>query len=132
MLELTVLLGTVSGSTEEIPTILDNLFSQKTIGAKVLGMSLPPFSSNTAGSISFGGADSSKYKGELMYTNVTKTDPAKDYWGVDQSITYGSSTILNLTAGIIDSGSTMILLATGTYLLHSTEVYRIGLKGSGV
>ncbi|KAI0086813.1 acid protease [Irpex rosettiformis] len=107
--------GTVSGSSEEIPTILDNLFAQKTIGAKVIGMSLPPFPSNTPGSITFGGADSSKYKGELAYTNLTKTDPAKDYWGIDQSIRYGDSTILKLTSGIVDSGSTMILLAPDAF-----------------
>ena len=76
-------------------------------------MSLPQFTSHAEGSLDFGGADASKHTGKLTYTPITKTDPATDYWGIDQSIQYGSSTILKLTAGIVDSGSTMILLATG-------------------
>lgn len=106
--------GTLSGTADTIPTVLDNLFSQKTIDSKVFGMSLPPFSSKKPGSIDFGAADSSKYTGELKYVSITKADPAKDYWGVDQSVSYGSSTILKSSSGIIDSGSTMILLASGT------------------
>jgi hypothetical protein len=105
-------IGTVSGSTDSIPTVLDSLFSQKTIGPKILGMSLPPFSSQAPGSIDFGGEDSSKHTGALTYTPITKKDPAKDYWGIDQSVQYGGSTILEMGSGIIDSGSTMILLTS--------------------
>ena len=43
--------------------------------------------------------------------------PAADYVGVDQSVTYGTETaILRTTAGIVDSGTTLLLLATGASL----------------
>lgn len=46
---------------------------------------------------------------------MTRTYPPKKYWGIDQSIRYGSSVrILDTTAGIVDTGTTLILLATGT------------------
>jgi len=38
------------------------------------------------------------------------------YWGIDQSVTYGgSTTILNRTAGIVDTGTTLLLLATDAF-----------------
>jgi len=38
------------------------------------------------------------------------------YWGIDQSVSYGTSqTILNTTAGIVDTGTTLLLLATGMH-----------------
>ena len=49
---------------------------------------------------------------------ITSTYPASAYVGIDQSITYGSSgtTILSSTAGITDTGTTLILLASGQSL----------------
>lgn len=36
------------------------------------------------------------------------------FWGINQSIRYGSSTpILETTAGIVDTGTTLILMASG-------------------
>ena len=51
-----------------------------------------------------------------MYSPITSTSPASDYVGIDQSITYGSAgtTILASTAGITDTGTTLVLLASGT------------------
>ena len=46
---------------------------------------------------------------------ITSTSPASKYWGIDQSIRYGSQTILPTTAGIVDTGTTLILLATDAY-----------------
>ena len=44
---------------------------------------------------------------------ATTTSPANEYWGINESIKYGSTTILSTTAGIVDTGTTLILLATG-------------------
>lgn len=107
--------GAVQGSSETIPTVLDNLFADKTIGVNALGMSFPPYGQEEAGSITFGGADSSHYTGELNYVPVTKADPASAYYGIDQSISYGSTSITAGTAGIVDSGTTLVLLATGLF-----------------
>jgi hypothetical protein len=70
--------------------------------------------------MTFGGIDDSKIRSSVMFTPLTKTPPASLFWGVDQFITYGSQTILNTTAGIVDTGTTLILLATGTcdIILH--------------
>ena len=36
---------------------------------------------------------------------ITTTSPARDFWGIDQSVRYGHSTsILSTTAGIVDTG----------------------------
>ena len=35
---------------------------------------------------------------------ITTTSPASDYWGIDQSVQYGTTTILDTTAGIVDTG----------------------------
>lgn len=110
-----VSLGAVQGSSETIPTVLDNLFADKTIGVNALGMSFPPYGQEEAGSITFGGADSSHYTGELNYVPVTKADPASAYYGIDQTISYGSTSITAGTAGIVDSGTTLVLLATGLF-----------------
>ena len=51
-----------------------------------------------------------------MSSPITSTSPASDYVGIDQSITFGSpdgQTILPLTSGITDTGTTLILIATG-------------------
>jgi Eukaryotic aspartyl protease len=62
--------------------------------------------------------DHNRIVGDVKYVPITGTSPASRYWGVDQSITYGSNgqTILNLTAGIVDTGTTLILIATGSIL----------------
>lgn len=47
---------------------------------------------------------------------ITSTSPASAYWGIDQSITYGSNTkILNQNAGIVDTGTTLLLIATDAF-----------------
>ena len=37
------------------------------------------------------------------------------YWGIDQDISYGSDTILSTTAGIVDTGTTLLLLASDAF-----------------
>ena len=47
---------------------------------------------------------------------ITSTSPSSMFVGVDQSITYGSATgmtILAATSGVTDTGTTLLLLATG-------------------
>jgi cathepsin E len=45
---------------------------------------------------------------------LIRTFPASRYWGINQSIRYGTSTpILETAAGIVDTGTTLILMASG-------------------
>lgn len=81
-------------------------------------MFYPPYAETTSGSVTFGGADRARYTGPLTYASITKSSPANEYYGIDQSITYGKTEIASMTAGIVDSGTTMILLASGTPTAH--------------
>lgn len=100
--------GTTSGGGE-IPTVIDNLFSQGTIAA--------PLVSIAGNQISYGQPDASTYVGDIIFGPITGTSPANTFWGIDASFTYGSSgtSILPTTAGIIDHSSTLTLLATDSY-----------------
>ncbi|KAF9481152.1 acid protease [Pholiota conissans] len=109
--------GTVSG-TPNVPTVMDNLFGQKTIPTESLAISFNPTTSNgeVNGELSFGSTDSSRFTGEIAFTPITKTSPASQYWGIDQTITYGSSGSPILTsAGIVDTGTTLLLIATDAF-----------------
>jgi pepsin A len=109
--------GTVS-NTNEVLTVMDNLYAQKTISSEVLGVFFSPTSSDdSSGELTFGGYDASKITGDISYAPITLTYPANTYWGIDQSISYGSTVILSNTAGIVDTGTTLILIATGRYFI---------------
>lgn len=100
-----------------VPTFTDNLKSQGTISTEVVGVSFEPTTSDSVanGELTFGGTDSSKFTGSITYTGITSTSPASLYWGINESIKYGSTSILSSTAGIVDTGTTLILLATQGY-----------------
>ncbi|KAG2038807.1 acid protease [Suillus americanus] len=104
--------GTVS-NVDTVPTVTDNLYRKGTIGTEALGVYFAP--GGSAGELTFGGSDSSKTTSSVNYVPITTTSPSSQYWGIDQSITYGSSTILSATAGIVDTGTTLILIATDAF-----------------
>ncbi|KAG2101065.1 acid protease, partial [Suillus discolor] len=109
--------GTVSNTTD-VPTVTDNLYAQGTISSNSLGISYEPSSTANVsnGELTFGGTDSTKYTGTLNTVPLTTTSPASAYWGIDQSVSYGTGqTILNTTAGIVDTGTTLLLLATEAF-----------------
>ncbi|KAF8560104.1 acid protease [Imleria badia] len=101
----------------EIPTVTQNLYTQGMISEEVVGVFFAPTTTDdsTNGELTFGGVDTTKYTGTLTYTPLTTTSPAMYYWGINESITYGSTTILAETAGIVDTGTTLILLASNAY-----------------
>ncbi|KAG1820851.1 aspartic peptidase domain-containing protein [Suillus subaureus] len=127
--------GTVSNAYE-VPTVTDNLYAQRKISSEVLGVFFAPASSNdSSGELTFGGYNASKITGDVNYVPITSTSPANTYWGIDQSISYGDTVILDETAGIVDTGTTFILIAsdafdkyqsaTGATLDESTELLTI-------
>ncbi|KAF8141308.1 acid protease [Boletus edulis] len=109
-------MGTVNGMNT-VPTVSDNLHSQGTISKEVLGVYFIPESSSTtkSGELMFGGYDHSTIVGPVFYVPLTKTQLASDYWGIEQSISYGDDIIQPSTAGIIDTGTTLILIATNAF-----------------
>nr|VWP01211.1 MARTX [Ganoderma boninense] len=106
----------------EVPTVVDSAFAQGLIHAKVVGVSFEPTTQDsvTNGELTFGGVDHRKFFGQIQYVPITSTSPASEYVGIDQSITYGSSktTILSLTAGITDTGTTLVLLASDAFAAY--------------
>ena len=107
--------GTVN-NTGTVPTPLDNLYAQGTISQEVLGVYYVPSSErDSTGELTFGDYDNGVTSGPMGYVPLTKTSPASKYWGFNQSVTYGDETILSMTAGIVDTGTTLVLLATGKW-----------------
>ncbi|KAJ7758106.1 acid protease [Mycena maculata] len=109
--------STVSNTTT-VPTVTDNLFTQGTIPVESIAISYVPSTSASAvnGELTFGGTDSTKFTGDITYVPITTTSPASQYWGIDQTVTYGTdNTILSLTAGIVDTGTTLLMLATDAF-----------------
>ncbi|KAG1724851.1 aspartic peptidase domain-containing protein [Suillus lakei] len=110
--------GTLTNSpATTIPTVTQNLYTQGTISQMVVGVSFEPTTSQsvTNGELTFGGTDATKYTGTIAYTPLTTTYPASYYWGINESITYGATTILSATAGIVDTGTTLILIASNAF-----------------
>ncbi|KAJ7767950.1 aspartic peptidase A1 [Mycena maculata] len=106
-------LDTLSPDTSSsIPTVTDNLFSQGTISADQIGISFEPTSSLEVenGEITWGGTDSTKFTGSIIFT---------EFWGINQSIKYGTTTILSTTAGIVDTGTTLLLLASNAFSAYT-------------
>jgi len=109
--------GTLVGAPSA-PTVADNLFNQGAIQTQAIGISYAPTSQSGVvnGELTFGDVDNSKFTGKIEYVPITGASPANRYWGIDQSITYGDNTvILNQTAGVVDTGSTLILFATDAF-----------------
>ncbi|KAG1845411.1 aspartic peptidase domain-containing protein [Suillus tomentosus] len=115
--------GTLTNEpTKTIPTVIDNLYSQGTISQKVFGISFEPTTSElvTNGVLTFGGTDATKYIGSIAYTPISTTYLASTYWGINESISYGSTTILSSTAGIVDTGTTLVYIASDAYAKYKS------------
>ncbi|KAK0246439.1 aspartic peptidase A1 [Armillaria nabsnona] len=116
--------GTLSPATSTlIPTVTDNLYSQGSITGDAVGVYFAPTTQDEVvnGELSWGGSDSSKLTGSIGYAPITSTYPASVYWGIDESITYGTSTtILSSTAGIVDTGTTLVYIASNAFTKYKT------------
>ncbi|KAH8080683.1 acid protease [Cristinia sonorae] len=110
-------------STSFTPTVTDNLYDQGIIAKPFVGISFQPTNDaaeSRNGELTFGGVDESKFVGEMNFVPLTQTLPAAYYVGIDQSVTYGSekTMILNTTAGITDTGTTLLLLASDAVVVY--------------
>ncbi|KAL5495110.1 hypothetical protein ACEPAI_572 [Sanghuangporus weigelae] len=122
-----------TGST--IPTVTDNLFRQGTISANLIGISFEPTTQEVAnnGELTFGGTDSSKFTGSIAFSPITSTNPASEFWGINQSIRYGSSTtILSNTAGIVDTGTTLVLIASDAFRRYQSATGGVADGNTGL
>ncbi|KAJ7314717.1 family A1 protease [Mycena albidolilacea] len=127
--------GTIS-TGQLVPTVTDNLFSQGTITGNVVGISFKPTTTDddVNGSLAFGGTDSTKFTGSITYTAVTSTSPPKTSlsWGINQSVTYGSTSILASTAGIVNTGTTLIYLAANGFTKYKSATGGVADANTGL
>ncbi|OBZ76214.1 Polyporopepsin [Grifola frondosa] len=107
--------GTTSGG-ECIPTVVDNAFLQGFINEEVVGISFEPTTSLsiTNGELTFGGTDSSKFTGSLNFVPITTTSPASD------------------TAGITDTGTTLVLLASDALARYQSATGAVADSNTGL
>ncbi|KAH9480701.1 Polyporopepsin [Psilocybe cubensis] len=109
--------GTVS-NTPNVPTVTQNMFTQKLIPTESIGISYEPTTSDGAlnGELTFGSVDTSKTTSDVTFVPITSTSPASNYWGIDQTISYGQdSSPLLTSSGIVDTGTTLLLIATDAF-----------------
>ncbi|GLB38639.1 putative eukaryotic aspartyl protease [Lyophyllum shimeji] len=105
------------------PSVTENLLVSGIVPTASFGMAYHPTSKNVAnGEITFGAADTAKFTGSINYVPITTTAPADQYWGIDLDLAYGADDIelLKSAAGIVDSGTTLLLLASDAF-----ESYRL-------
>jgi cathepsin E len=117
-------LDTLSPDTNsEITTVTGNLFAQGAITADEISVSFEPLTEDDEvnGELTWGGTDSSKFTGSITFTPITGTSPANEFWGINESIEYGSKTILSTTAGIVDTGTTLILIASNAFKTYEKD-----------
>ncbi|KAH8986200.1 aspartic peptidase A1 [Lactarius akahatsu] len=116
-------LGPPDLTTGTLSIIPDILFSQGIIPDDLVSVSFEPTTNVSApnGELTFGGTDSTKFTGTITFIPVTTTFPASEFWGINGSIRYGASTtILSTTAGIVDSGTTLLLISTDAFNRYKT------------
>ncbi|KAG2366359.1 aspartic proteinase [Suillus spraguei] len=104
--------------TDTYPTFTDYLVKADAIDQNLVGIFFQPITEDLdtyVGELAFGEPDYTKLTSEIIYTAVTAVLPSANYWGIDQSITYGTTDILFPTAGVVDTGSTFISIASDAY-----------------
>ncbi|KAG2070130.1 acid protease [Suillus decipiens] len=110
---------------EPIPTITNNLHNQKTIPKDILGIFFKPYGGlmlETTGQLTFGRTDSALHNDEIVYTDITQEEPASDFWGINQSIMYGTTEILETAPGFVSCGATYVYIATEAYELYKAAI----------
>jgi hypothetical protein len=133
-----------------VPTVTDSANREGLLSSYEISVSFEPTTSTSTqnGELTFGGVDPSRFTGSInfmyvdltspsdvtshttnntytRYRPLTSTSPASAYVGIDQTITYGASRIpiLDATAGIVDTGTTLLLLASGRNFQYFDHLY---------
>ncbi|KAG2365616.1 aspartic peptidase A1 [Suillus spraguei] len=103
-------------------TVTERLFKQGSISQPLVSLYFVPSTANTdnSGRLVFGEEDPGFDIGNIAYTSTTDMKPASSYWGINQRITYGSTEISTLTAGMVDCGCTFIWIASDAYDKYKT------------
>ncbi|KAF9433086.1 hypothetical protein BGZ76_009904 [Entomortierella beljakovae] len=98
-------------SVAGVKTFMDNAIASKVISQPVISVFLPSVRRNggKGGNYLFGSIDKTRYTGSLTYVPVSK----QGYWQVPMDGIYYNTKSLNQKAqGIIDTGTTLIIIGT--------------------
>ncbi|EIW53178.1 aspartic peptidase A1 [Trametes versicolor FP-101664 SS1] len=101
-----------------LSTVTDTAWDLGLLDSYELGISFSPsqYVDQKNGEMTFGGVDRSKFDGDLSYVPLTTVSPASHFVGYDQSIRYGDmGSVLDTAAGILDTGTTLILIASDAF-----------------
>lgn len=103
-------LGRASKGVFGHDSFMDVVAKQKLLSSNIVSFSLSRGSAKVQdGSVTFGGVDDSKYKGEIKYTN---TVGSKDHWKIplDDATVDGSACGFSGKSAFIDTGTSYILI----------------------
>ncbi|KAG5728929.1 Polyporopepsin [Termitomyces sp. T112] len=105
---------------DAVRPVTENLFNSGVIPAISIGMSYIPGGDNVAnGEITFGATDTAKFTGSINYVPITTIEPSDKYWGIDADLVYSENMpLLRLSAGIVDIGTTLLLLASDAFKFY--------------
>lgn len=110
--------GTTGGNAT-VPTFTDNLMANGLIKEEVITVVFEPTTQDGArnGTLVVGSTNNANIVGDIAWVPLTETSPASNYWGVDLALQYGASgkPVLPKTAGIVDTGTTLVMLATDAF-----------------
>ncbi|KAI0672095.1 aspartic peptidase domain-containing protein [Trametes maxima] len=118
-----------------IPTVTDNAWDAGSLDRYEIGISFEPtqLAVSNIGELTFGGADPTKYIGELQYVPMTTIEPASNYVGYVQSIRYGDKgPVLKETAGILDTGTTLTLIASDAFKTYQEYTGAVADNSTGL
>ncbi|KAJ7486180.1 aspartic peptidase domain-containing protein, partial [Mycena galericulata] len=71
-------------------------------------------------------------EGSLKYVPITDKSPACNYWGIEQSICYGSEEIMAKAAGIQDTGTTLVMLPSSVIKAYCAKTGAVPDQTTGL
>jgi len=91
-------------SVNKIPTVFENMVSQKLIEDPVVSFYLPS-TSGSEGEMLIGGTDSNKYSGELSYAPLS----SETYWAINiDSFKVSGNSVTSTLKAILDTGTSLL------------------------
>ncbi|KAF9923740.1 Type I transmembrane sorting receptor [Linnemannia zychae] len=97
-------------SVPGVKTFMDNVIEAKALGEPIISAYLPSIRRNGGkdGHYLFGAIDNTKFDGNLTYVPVSQ----KGYWQITiEDVEYGTKSLNHTSQGIIDTGSTLIMVS---------------------